>query len=72
MDTVSPEGDHIVSPELDLKILAQDYVDIRLDNFDLWEQFHDDFKEWTEDAFKLPKNRLSLRVLRNALRKRGV
>ncbi len=49
----------------------EEYDEVDLRNFNLWEQFKEDFESFTEDTFK-SANQTSVRRLRNQLRKYGV
>jgi hypothetical protein len=51
-------------------ITSYDREDMKNDT--LWEQFRENFAEWTEDDFKIDVLNIRLRRLRNALRKRDV
>ena len=54
-----------------IKYKLEEYDEIGFRNFDLWDQFKDDFESFTEDTFK-SANQTFVRKLRNQLRKYGV
>jgi hypothetical protein len=49
----------------------EEYDELEFRNFDLWDQFKDDFESFTEDTFK-SANQTFVRKIRNQLRKYGV
>jgi len=54
-----------------IKHKLEEYDELGFRNYDLWEQFKDDFESFTDDTFK-SANVTSVRKLRNQLRKYGV
>ena len=66
----APENDIETINEF-IKYKLEEYDELGFRNFDLWEQFQEDFESFTEDTFK-SANQTSVRKLRNQLRKYGV
>ncbi len=55
-----------------IQVMIRIYEKKNLMNDTLWEQFKEDFQEWTEEDFKDDVLNIRLRRLRNVLRKRDV